>query len=105
MKTYGDLLTALIAHYEKCIEELPKNEIEREDFLHENVVASGICLCSIEKYDVNLYLTIFMIELTGNEIVLCSYPKNKPFNKAKELLQIRIDRMKELFPKWENVEL
>jgi len=102
MKTYGDLLTALILHYEKCIADLPKDI--RSDYLRANDVNDGICKCINHKFNKPVS-SKFIRSFTKGKFYLCNTPIFEPYEDAKHYLQLRADRMKELRPEWENVDL
>lgn len=105
MKTYGELLTALIVHYEWCVENLPKKKTERDVFLKENHIQHGICNCSDMKFNERIYETLFTDKFTKGYMYLCDEPREFFYKKSKQNLQTRIYRMKEVYEEWKDVEI
>lgn len=103
MKTYGELLKALIEHYEKAVIELPEDYGKMQVYLSDNNVARGICALAIYSYNINIYSSKFIDNYTNDKMNYCDYPRSHNYIIAKELLQKRIDRMKELLTEWENI--
>jgi hypothetical protein len=106
MKTYNELLTALIAHYEKCIEELPEEMYEVTRYIRVNKVGNGICFAASRLYDIEIHGTPFVDNFTGNMEYLYKIPFDcHTLDSTRECLQVRVDRMKELLPKWGELEI
>ena len=103
MTTYGALLKALIYHYEKAVIELPEDYGEMQVYLSDNNVAWGICALAIYSYNIDIYNSKFIENYTNDKMNYCDYPRSHNYIIAKELLQKRIDRMKELLTEWENI--
>ena len=92
--TIKELIPKLIAHYEKCINEMP--EEGWRGFTFENSVQSGICSCAKYVFKSIIYDSSFANKFTYNEMYLCEKPMNaKSYQEAKELLQIRLRRLRE----------
>ena len=103
MKTCGELLKALIEHYEKAVIELPEDQLIMQEYLNIQCLGWGICFASTHKFSIRIYRTDFSDYFTNRSTIYCDYPIYKSYPNAKELLQKRIDRMKEILPEWENV--
>lgn len=91
--TIKELIPKLIEHYEKCIDEMP--EEGWHTYLLEENVLFGICFCSLHKFQTRLSSN-FIDDFTMGNYYLCaiSYSANS-YSEAKELLQIRLHRLKE----------
>lgn len=90
-----NILPKVIDHYNICIDSLPIKGPERELFLYCNDVDYGICNYIFFRYDRRGINNIFLKRFTNNKSYLCDTPHDENYDRAKELLQIRVDRMKE----------
>lgn len=92
--TIKELIPKLIAHYDKCI-----NEMTEEGwyiFCLDNNILSGICNASLFEFKKNIFKSRFVVKFTNGELYLCKTPIGaKSYSEAKELLQIRLRRLKE----------
>lgn len=91
-----ELVPKLLEHYQRCIDEIPERTWRK--FITEKEILNGICHCSNVKFDTFIYGSSFsdkFINGSKNE-KLCKYPYDaKSYSEAKELLQIRLNRLKE----------
>ena len=98
MKQYTrkKLLPLLISHYENVISQLTEENWDK--LIYASNVSRGICYASNILFDINLYNTKWVKE----ECVFTSpkwaaYPRSSDsLNECKELLQIRVDKMKKI---------
>jgi hypothetical protein len=90
------LLPLLIAHYERVIGEL--NQDNWEDIILKNNVQFGICNAALSLFKRNIYNTKWVKkECTMGGSMWGYYPeKANSVNGCKELLQIRVDKMKKI---------
>lgn len=92
--TIKQLIPKLIARYEKCINEMP--EVGWRWYLIGNEAYSGVCSLSYNKFRKKLVNTKFMKEFTYGKMYLCKPTGySESYSEAKELLQIRLNRLKE----------
>lgn len=92
--TIKELIPKLIEHYEKCINKMP--EEGWYNYLHEELVACGICAYLYDAYGYVAIDTPFIKEFTGGKLWLDKLPRYAiSYSEAKELLQIRLNRLKE----------
>jgi hypothetical protein len=91
-----ELVPKLVEHYQRCIDEMPKQKWRK--FISQKEVLCGICYCSNHLFDTFIYGSRFsdkFIGGNGNE-KLCKYPYDaSSYSEAKELLQIRLNRLKD----------
>lgn len=89
-----ELVPKLVEHYQKCIDEMP--EVGWKRYCSNYYVIFGTCYCSEIKFDTDIYCIEFTQNLTNGKPYLCEYPYNaSSYSEAKELLQIRLNRLKE----------
>lgn len=89
-----ELVPKLVKHYQRCIDEMP--EIKWLKFIAEKEVLCGICHCANARFDTFIYGGDFVDDFTNGDERLVKYPYNaKSYSEAKELLQIRLNRLKD----------
>ena len=92
--TTKQLIPKLIKHYQFGVDNLPMEDWD--DFLFENSLLSGICVCSRRKFDLEIYSSNWMKTLLNGKKYLCDTPCLEPREKALEYLQIRLDALKSI---------
>jgi len=92
--TIKELIPKLIEHYEKCINEMP--EEGWRSYINKNHIGSGICNCSQMLFDEAIYFSDFVKRFTRDRVLLCPSPYSaNSQSEAKELLQIRLNRLRD----------
>lgn len=112
MKTYGDLIQAIIDHYKKCLNEYPYDGmyIEKEYFLEINKVAYGICFCAANYFNISLTRTSELVDIMDHMTHQCMYITRRPSahcdsRQIKEAFELRIKKMEEYKPFYSKIDL
>jgi hypothetical protein len=89
------LLPLLIAHYESVMGELTPRDWQ--ETLRFNKINRGICYASNLLFDTNLYDAKWVKKECVLPSMWAEYPQDtNSLDKAKEYLQIRVDKMKKI---------
>lgn len=97
-----EVLKKLANHYQYGIDNLPKDDKERDDFLCEQKLLSGMCKCSLVRFDFELPVNIFEGYRFEKVPWLFETPILEPYETAKDLLQKRLNVLNELIIKYEK---
>jgi len=89
-----ELVPKLVEHYQRCIDEIP--EVGWHSYLSDNFIGCGICRCASGLFHVQIYGSEFIEDFANGLEYVCTTPYDaKSYSEAKELLQIRLQRLKE----------
>lgn len=89
-----ELVPKLVEHYQRCIDEIIEDGWH--SYLLDNRVGCGICLASSVLFNTWIYGSNFIEQFTNGLDYACTTPLDaKSYSEAKELLQIRLNRLRE----------